>query len=116
MDLPPGRVDSGPSRHAQGDPVEPARNRVALAHRAGPSDQHEERGLERILRIVRITEDLPADPQDHRSVPVYQGREARLRGLLVSRQERFQKLPVGQVPDHAQVAECGKLLQGKGVH
>ena len=34
--------------------------------------QHQERRLERILRVLRIAEHPAADAQDHRPVPVHQ--------------------------------------------
>ncbi len=37
-------------------------------------------------------------------MPVHQGREAGLGGLLWTCQERLQELPVGQVPDHDHAA------------
>ena len=45
---------------------------------AALADQDEERGLERVLGVVRVAQHAAADPQHHRPVPLDQGRERRL--------------------------------------
>ena len=76
--------------------------RVATPYNHGPSrsasrslpglaDQHEERRLERVVSIVRVAEQAPADPQDHRPMP----RDNRLKRRLVAVvNETLQKRPI----------------------
>jgi hypothetical protein len=55
-------------RHA----VQPRADRLALADRAGLAEQHEEGRLERVLGLVRVAQDPPADAEHHRAVPLDQ--------------------------------------------
>ena len=92
-------------RDAMRDPEEPARDRPAPADRAGPAGQHEEGGLEGVLRIVGVMKDAPADPQHHRAVPGHQLLEGRLRGLIAPRGEPLQELRIGHRPGRAEVEQ-----------
>jgi hypothetical protein len=90
---PPRPIAAG----ARGDPerhtVQPVRQQLAVAQRARPADQDQERRLERILHVVRIVEQPPADAQDHRAVP----RHDRLkRDLVALAREPRQELPLRQ--------------------
>ena len=76
---------------------------------AGLLDQHQERRLERILRIMRVGQHAPADPQHHRSVPLEQNRERQLRSLATAGRKPLQKLPVRQLTDRTHVEERAKL-------
>ena len=49
--------------------MEPAAEQVAAAERVGLADEHEERGLERVVDVVGVAEQGPADGEDHRAVP-----------------------------------------------
>ena len=62
-----------------------------------------------------LLQHLPADPKHHRSVPIHQGRKTGLGGLVGTREEPVEELPVGQVADHAHAVEDGKMRQGKDV-
>ena len=79
------RAPPGASRHAMGHPEEPARDRAAPPDRPRPTGQDEEDRLEGILRIMRVAEDGPTDPQHHRPVPAHQLLEGRLRGFIAPR-------------------------------
>ena len=72
-------------------------------------DQHQERRLERILRVVPVGQHAPADPQHHRSVPLEQDRERQFRSLATAGRKPLQKLPVGQLTDRTHVEERAKL-------
>ena len=79
-------------RHAVRDPEQPARDRSAPADGPGPVGQNEEDGLKRILRIVRVVKNAPADPKHHRAVADHQLFEGRLRGLIAPRDDSVQEL------------------------
>ena len=61
-----------------GDAVQPGPQQVGPADRAGPPRQHQEHGLERVVRGVLVAEQMAADAQHHRPMPRHQGRECRL--------------------------------------
>jgi hypothetical protein len=82
--------------------------------RATPCSQHQERGLQGVLGVVRVAEDLPADAQDHRPVPLHQGREGRLVGVVSPGHESLDELPVGDVADHAELEEGMEPIEGVG--
>ena len=52
--------------------------------RAGPAGQQQERDLERILGQMRVGQQVAADAQDHRPVPLDQGGEGRLGRLATT--------------------------------
>jgi hypothetical protein len=83
--------------------IEPTRKRILAPNRPCMLHQNHERGLERILGIVRIGENRPANPPDHRTVPPDEHRERRLGGLLAASHELAQELSVGPVAENAGV-------------
>src|SRR5262249_3204048 len=91
----------------------PARHRVAVADRAAPAHQDQERRLERILRVVRIAEDPAADVQHDWPVAFHQRGEGGL-GPLAPLQEPIQKLAVRPVPDRPYLVERLESLQRNG--
>ena len=109
----PGHVGPGVHRHAPGDAVEPARDRLAASHRAGPARQDEERRLERILGVVRVAQDLAADAQHHRPMPLDQGRESGFGPVIAPVHIPFQELRVGQVPEHPHAVECLQVSEAR---
>ena len=92
--------------------MEPGAERVPHPEAAGLLDQDQERGLEGILRVVRVGEHAPADAQDHRPVPLDQDREGQLGRLAAVGREPLQELAVGQLADRPHVEERAKLSQG----
>ena len=48
--------------------MQPRSNRVAPPETASPTGQDEEGGLERVLSVVRVAQEPPADAQDYRTV------------------------------------------------
>ena len=72
MKLPRDRRISRPSGHTQRDSKEPTGQRVALSDRTCSAQEHQERGLEGVLGVVRIVEHLPANVQDHGPVTLDQ--------------------------------------------
>ena len=61
-----------------GHAVQPGADRLALADRAGLAEQDQERRLERVVGLVRVAQDAPADAEHHRAVPLDQQGEGRL--------------------------------------
>ena len=50
--------------------------------------------LQGIFRLMKIPHDLATDAQNHRSVPLEQGREGKLRGRCAASRELLQQLPI----------------------
>jgi hypothetical protein len=86
---------SRPVSHAHGDPEKPARKRVALSDRSRASQEYQKGCLERVLSVVRITEDSAAHMQNHRAVPLEQQSKGRLGMRGAGSQELLQKLAIG---------------------
>jgi hypothetical protein len=63
-------VRPGPRGDPVSDPMQPACDGVRITHRVCLARRDQKRGLECVLSIVRIAENLPANAQHHRSVPV----------------------------------------------
>ena len=82
-----------------------------IAHPQSPSllDQDEKRRLKGILGVVRVGQNAPAHPQDHRPVSLDQGREGQLGRLAAAGREPLQKLTVGQLSDRPHIKERAKL-------
>ena len=79
-----------------GHAVQPGADRLALADRAGLAEQDQECRLERVLGLVRVAQDAPADAQHHRAV---QGHERGERRLVTTAHEPLEQRPVIQ-PRH----------------
>ena len=97
--------------------MQPAPDRLLPAHGGGPADEDEERGLEGVLGVVLVAQDRAADAEDHRPVPLDQGREGRP-GRLVpvpvpvrTAGEPAQQLAVGQPARRARVEERPDVLE-----
>ena len=88
-----------------GHPMEPGADRVADPEPAGLPDQDQEGRLEGVLRVVRVGQHAPADAEDHRAMPLDQGREGQLGGLGGARRESFQELAVRQARARAALEE-----------
>ena len=108
---PPGR--RGPDRGGgpEGDTVEPAPARRRVANGTRFSKQDKEGRLERVLHVVGIAQDLPADAQDHRAVALHQDRECQPGPFAVARRDAVEELPVRQVGDDPQVEEVPHIVQ-----
>ena len=97
MPPPPGRRRSRTAGDAVGHPVKPACGRVPAADGPGTLGEHQEGGLESILGVVRVDQDLAANTPDHRPVPPHQLREGGLGGFAQPRRKPLQELTIGQV-------------------
>jgi hypothetical protein len=64
----PRSFGSGSKGDADANSVKPAAERVLNPDGSGLLDQDQERGLKRVLGGVRVAQDPPASPPDHRSV------------------------------------------------
>ena len=73
-------------------PREPGPQRVRRPERAGLACQDQEGRLGRILGVVVVAEDAPADALHHRAVPTDQGREGGLGARAAPRQESLDEL------------------------
>ena len=98
-------AERGPQRHL----VQPRPQRVAHPEAAGLAHQHQERGLKGILRVVRISQDAPADAQDHRPMPLHQGGERLFGRITPLGREPLEQLPIGQVANRPGREEHAKL-------
>src|SRR5260370_39820366 len=104
-------VQSHPARHA----VKPMADQLARHDRACLTHQHHERGLERIIRVVRIAQQPPADAEHHRAMAAQQLFKCR---LVLPADETLQQLPVGlcalpaSMCDPAQVVHNSIRLPG----
>ena len=92
-----------------GNAMEPRSERLFHPEPACFFHKDKERGLKRILRIVLIDENVPADSQDHRPVPLDERGERQFRGLAAIGHESFEKLAVRQIMNCADVEECSQL-------
>jgi hypothetical protein len=105
--------DPGPGadRDSSSGPEEPARDRAVLADRAGFQHQDEERGLEGVLGVVGVAEDVAADPEHHRAVLLDQGDEGDL-GDLTPAEEAFDELIVRQCRGGPDAEERPDVVEG----
>ena len=74
--------------------MQPVPTTAREASAAGPADQHQERGLEGVVGVVRVAQDAPADAQHHGSVPAHEDGKG---GLVMPGQETLEQLAVRQV-------------------
>ncbi len=78
-------------------PIQPVAQQFRTADRPGLARQDEERGLEDVLRVVRVGQQRPADPAHHRPVPRDQRGEGCLGVIgvgLPTGGEPLQQLPI----------------------
>ncbi len=92
----PCRIGPDSGGDAAGDAVEPARERAGRPDRPGAAGEDDERGLGRVVGVVRVAEHAPADVADHRSVPPDDRLERRLAPAV---DEALQQLAVAQSRD-----------------
>jgi hypothetical protein len=92
---PPSAVGRQPGlgRDSVGDPVQPPTQGQPLANRPGPPGQDQERGLEGVLGVVFVAQDVPTDAVHERPVPLDQGGE---RPVVAGGREPAQKLTIAQ--------------------
>ncbi len=79
-----------------GDAEEPALHRVVFANRAGVLQEHQERGLKRIVGGVAIAERLIAHAEDHRAMALEQGAEGGFRGVSFVVQKPLEQVAIGE--------------------
>ena len=95
----------------KGNPMQPAPDRLAAADRPGPPRQDEKRRLSGVLGVRFVAQDLPANPQDHRPVPVDERCECRLGIVVPPLEEPLEQLPVGQAAGRAGAKERFDLFE-----
>ena len=109
------RIDPGPGRNPCRDAVQPACDRIELANRPALFDQHQESGLERVVRIVRIAQNVAADAMDHWPVPGDQNLERRLGRAFARTGEALDQVPIGEPGHRPGVEQAVQVaLQGCG--
>jgi hypothetical protein len=100
---------------AVGGPVEPAAHGRRLSDLGRLFGQDEEGGLEGVLGVLSVGEDVAADAPNEGAVPLHKGGKG---GLVVLNRETFQELGVGPIlggPSGGQVvdvSEEGSQLSG----
>ena len=91
--------------------MEPARHGVGPSDRRSLACEDQERGLEGIFGILRVAQELAADAQDHRPVPLHQCRECGLGRRIARGEEPLEQLPVRQGPDDPDLGQDPQLAQ-----
>ncbi len=79
--------------------MKPVAKQVRITDRPRPECQNQEDGLEGILGVMVITEELPADAEHHGSVAPDNARECCFIDRLAACREPFEQLPVRQPGD-----------------
>ncbi len=106
---------AGPSCHAVCDPMQPRAQRVFHPERPGFLDQDQKGRLKSVIGVMPVAKSAPADAQNHRTVPLDQGREGELGRLGIVRRKPLQKLTVGQVADRPQVEQGVQLSHDNSI-
>jgi hypothetical protein len=75
MEPPPGRRAPRLEGDAKCDAMEPADDCLALADFRGAAGEHQEGGLEGVLGVLVVVQDVLAHAQDQPPVPLHQGGE-----------------------------------------
>ena len=104
----------GPPRvpgDAPGHAVEPARQRRSAADGGSVAGQHEEGGLEGILRVLMVVQHAPADAHDQGAVAAHQRGEG---GLVAGGAEAVQQVGVGRRGGIAGRRQLADLLHHGG--
>jgi hypothetical protein len=94
-----------------GNAVQPARQLITPRDRRRLAREHQECGLKGILGRVPVPENAPADTQNHGPMPLHQGCERRLRGLIAARDEPIQQLGVAELPGRPTMEERIQMPQ-----
>jgi hypothetical protein len=81
--------------------MEPTGHGIGIADRARLLQQHQERGLERIVGVGRVAEYLTADSEHHWSVTFHHRRESRICLSVVFAEEPPEDLAVREVANHS---------------
>jgi hypothetical protein len=95
-------VGPGSPGDAVGDAIEPVAEQVALTERIGLLDQHEKRGLEGVIDVVRVVEQGAADSEHGCAVACDDCLEG---GVVTMRDEPIEELPLGQSRDASRPEE-----------
>ncbi len=103
---PAGEPAAGLARRAEGHAVEPVAQQVGVSDGGGLSCQDEEDGLEGVLGVMAVAQELPADAQDHRPVPRHQGGES---GIVARGREPLEELAIGESGHRAAREERAEL-------
>ena len=86
-------------------PVQPVAQQVGVADRPRLAGQDEEDGLEGVLGMVMVAQELSADAQNHRPVPRHQRSEGGFAGGIAAVVEPLDELAVGEPGDRTAVEE-----------
>jgi hypothetical protein len=89
--------------------MKPATEQVGIPDRRGLARQDEEDGLERVLGVMMIAQELAADAEYHRPVSRHDGGESALIDGFASCSEPIKKLAVGKPRCRAAIEERSEL-------
>src|SRR4051812_38157030 len=100
-----------PRRDPPGNSVEPAGDGVCPPDGCSLAREDQERSLEGILGILPVAQDLAANAQDHRPVPLHECRECGLRRRIALGEEPLEQLPVRKGADDPDLGQGPQLAQ-----
>jgi len=95
---PPQTQGARPASNSASHAMKPRADRVAVPDGVRLACQHDERRLKRILRIVRVPQQAPAEREDHRTVTLDQEPKRQLRPRLLPVAVNLQELAIRQTP------------------
>ena len=97
----------GLERRLVSNAIEPVGDQRPRLNRRRFAEQHKERGLECILRIMVAADDTPANAPDHRPMAAHQSSKCRLLALL---EVALQQLPIAESPAVSQQGPAAEVL------
>jgi hypothetical protein len=80
--------------------MQPTADRLLFADRTGLSGQYHKGSLKSVLDVVRLTQESPANAEDHRPMTIHQGGERRLIALEA---EAFEELMIAARLTHQHI-------------
>jgi hypothetical protein len=80
VSAPARRDPSGSVGNPNRNAMKPRGDRPSISDTTSVSDEDEEGCLKRVLSVVIVTEDPPANPVDHRPVPLHERSKREIRG------------------------------------
>ncbi len=92
---PAADLEPGETRRAEGNTIEPVAQQVGFTDGTRFPGQDEEGGLEGVLGVMAVAQDLSADTEHHRPVSGHQRGERRFAGVVAPSDEAFEELTVG---------------------
>ena len=91
--------------------MEPTRERLVLAYRAGASYEDQECRLKSVLSLIAVGECHPTNPQYHLAMALYQSTKRLIGHLAFTCREPFEQLAIGQARNRADIKERAERLE-----